>query len=98
MGIILKSCFGEFEFSESFYINLFMGIYQNIADRGILQEGFQGPKSHDLVLDFFEQPLPLIVIERDAILILHQDSLDQPPDLLPEHGFVKRVDERQIDW
>jgi hypothetical protein len=48
-------------------------------------------------LDLLKESLPLAEVERDTVLIFDQNPLDQFSNLLPERGFIERIDQGEID-
>jgi hypothetical protein len=97
MGIVLKRRLRELQFAVPFHIDLFIGVDQDIGDGGVLHKGFQRTQPHHLILDLLKESLPLAEVERDTVLIFDQNPLDQFSNLLPERGFIERIDQGEID-
>ena len=94
MFVVPEACLEQFQLPGPFDVDLFAGIHQNVGDGRILQEGFQGPESQHLVLDFLDEPVPLTDVQQD--LVLPEDLFDEPCQLRLQLSPFQRGDDGQI--
>ena len=63
VGVVFETGFRLDQLPETFQVDIFVGIDQDIGNSRVLHERFQGAQTHDLVLDLFIQPIPFIHVQ-----------------------------------
>ena len=44
---------------------------QNFVDRGVLEQGLEGPEARDFVKEFLVEGLPVLAVEDDVLFLEH---------------------------